>query len=102
MNPSVGSQRLTTALARDHGISQTIGYASSKDLITWSEQSDLAVMKDEPAVKNCWAPEIVYDVEQKGFIIFWASTTGFAERHKTWHRLPGEGRDIETPPRQRQ
>ena len=52
----------------------TIGYASSRDLITWSAQKSLQVMKDEPTVKNCWAPEIIYDQKWKRFMIFWAST----------------------------
>lgn len=54
--------------------SSTIGYASSKDLIHWSEQRALPVMAQEPAVRNCWAPEVVYDPAQKHFRIFWAST----------------------------
>jgi len=52
----------------------TIGYASSKDLITWTEQQSLAVMKDEPTAMNCWAPEIIYDGKWQRFMIFWAST----------------------------
>ena len=52
----------------------TIGYASSKDLIIWSEQKSLAVMAAEPTVHNCWAPEIIYDTQWKRFMIFWAST----------------------------
>jgi hypothetical protein len=51
-----------------------IGYASSKDLITWSEQKELPVMAHEPGVLNAWAPEIVYDGKRGDFIIFWAST----------------------------
>lgn len=35
-----------------------IGYASSPDLIHWSEQKAIPVMKDYPSVKNCWAPEL--------------------------------------------
>lgn len=54
--------------------STTIGYASSKDLITWSAQQAIPVMQDEPATKNCWAPEIIYDAPMKRFMIFWAST----------------------------
>lgn len=53
---------------------KTIGYASSKDLINWSEQRAIPVMADEPEVRNCWAPELVYDEKQKDFVIFWAST----------------------------
>jgi sucrose-6-phosphate hydrolase SacC (GH32 family) len=51
-----------------------IGYASSKDLINWSEQKYIGVMDKEPTAKNCWAPEIIYDKENKQFLIFWATT----------------------------
>lgn len=50
------------------------GYASSRDLIHWSEQQFLPVMEHEPATVNVWAPEIFYDDEGKQFIIIWAST----------------------------
>jgi sucrose-6-phosphate hydrolase SacC (GH32 family) len=51
-----------------------IGYASSKDFITWTEQKEIPVMAHEPTVRNSWAPEIVYDAKAKEFVIFWAST----------------------------
>jgi hypothetical protein len=51
-----------------------IGYASSKDFITWTEQREIPVMAHEPTVRNCWAPEIVYDAKEKQFVVFWAST----------------------------
>ncbi|NEW81992.1 MAG: glycoside hydrolase family 43 protein [Mariniphaga sp.] len=51
-----------------------IGYASSKDLINWSEQKAILVMAHEPTAKNCWAPEMVYDPQNKNYIIFWATT----------------------------
>ena len=53
---------------------QTIGYANSKDLIHWSEQRAIPVMAHEPTVRNCWAPEIVYDHDEEHYRIFWAST----------------------------
>ena len=53
------------------------GYASSKDLIHWSEQDYIPVMKHEPTVVNVWAPEIFYDDEQDQYIIIWASTIPF-------------------------
>lgn len=54
--------------------SKTFGYASSKDLINWSEQKAIPVMAHEPTVVNVWAPELFYDDERKQFIIIWAST----------------------------
>jgi len=58
----------------DSWTDRTIGYAHSKDLITWSEQKAIPVMMHEPTARNCWAPEIVYDETKKHFLIFWATT----------------------------
>ena len=49
------------------------GYASSKDLVHWSEQKFIPVMQHEPTTVNVWAPELFYDDEQKQYIIIWAS-----------------------------
>jgi hypothetical protein len=51
-----------------------IGYASSRDFMTWTEQKEIPVMAHEPTVRNSWAPEVVYDPKAKEFVIFWAST----------------------------
>ncbi|MBC7889767.1 MAG: glycoside hydrolase family 43 protein [Ferruginibacter sp.] len=51
-----------------------IGYANSTDLVNWSEQQFVPVMKDEPAARNCWAPEIFYDAKKKEYMIYWATT----------------------------
>lgn len=51
-----------------------IGYASSKDLITWSEQQFLPIMANEPGARNSWAPEITYDAKTKEYMIYWATT----------------------------
>lgn len=50
------------------------GYASSKDLVQWTPQRSIEVMKHEPSTVNVWAPEIFYDDEEKQFVIIWAST----------------------------
>jgi hypothetical protein len=51
-----------------------IGYASTRDFVTWSPQRELPVMAHEPTVLNAWAPEITYDAQRQLFVIFWAST----------------------------
>jgi hypothetical protein len=51
-----------------------IGYASSRDLIHWSEEKEIPVMAHEPTVRNSWAPEVHYDAKREEFLIFWAST----------------------------
>ncbi|MBM4043222.1 MAG: glycosyl hydrolase [Planctomycetes bacterium] len=50
------------------------GYASSRDLIQWSEPRRIPVMENEPAAKNCWTPALAYDREAGHFLVFWAST----------------------------
>jgi hypothetical protein len=49
------------------------GYASSKDLINWSEQQFISVMHKEPTTVNTWAPELFYDEDAKQYLIIWAS-----------------------------
>ena len=57
-----------------------IGYASSKDLINWTEQRAIPVMMHEPEAHNCWAPELFYDEPTQTYYIFWATT--IPGRHK--------------------
>ncbi len=49
-----------------------IGYASSRDLLNWSDQKYIPVMEGV-AAKNCWAPETFYDEVNKEYMIFWSS-----------------------------
>lgn len=51
-----------------------IGYATSKDLINWSEQRAITPMTHEPLAKNVWAPELFYDEDAKQYLLFWATT----------------------------
>ncbi len=108
MTPTVGKDRLL----RDPSIVQgedgtfhmvwtsswydrIIGYASSPDLIHWSEQRAIPVMEHEPEAKNSWAPELFYDEPSKTFYIYWATTipgrhkeVASTEREKEWnHRI---------------
>lgn len=51
-----------------------IGYASSRDLIHWSEQQYIPAMEHESQALNTWAPELFYDDQRREYMIFWAST----------------------------
>lgn len=51
-----------------------IGYASSTNLVDWSEQRAIPVMSEEPTARNCWAPEVTYNPDDKLFYIYWATT----------------------------
>jgi hypothetical protein len=71
-----------------------IGYASTKDFVTWSEQKEIPVMAHEFTARNCWAPEVTWDEEKAEFVIFWATTiptrfveTAAASEDKLNHRM---------------
>jgi beta-xylosidase len=49
-----------------------IGYASSNDLMQWSQQKNIPVMEKEKA-RNCWAPETFYDAKRGQYLITWSS-----------------------------
>ena len=83
--------------------SRGFGYASSPDLIHWSEQRVIDVMGDIPT-NNVWAPELFYDEEQGQFLIVWSSqidprsytaadTLGTNSCHRMWFTTT---RDFET------
>ena len=67
------------------------GYASSKDLIHWSEERFITVM-DDPTTVNVWAPELFYDDVKRQYMIIWASCIpgkfpDGLEDHNNNHRL---------------
>jgi beta-xylosidase len=51
-----------------------IGYASSKDLINWSEQKAITPFENEPEAQNCWAPELTWDPDNGHWMIYWSTT----------------------------
>lgn len=53
---------------------RSIGYASSTDLIHWSEQQVIPVMEHEPNARNTWAPEITYNPADSSYTIYWSTT----------------------------
>ena len=85
--PTVGVEKLTrdpsvvrgskgtyhmvwTAGWNEHGF----GYARSRDLITWTNETFVPVMAHEPTAKNTWAPELLYDSATERYLIYWATT----------------------------
>ena len=83
--------------------SRGFGYASSKDLIHWSEQRVIGVMDSIPT-NNVWAPELFYDDEQEQFMVIWSSqispeeytpadTLGTNSCHRMWYTTT---RDFQT------
>ena len=68
------------------------GYASSTDLVHWSEEQFIPVMQFDTSTVNVWAPELFYDDAGQQYIIVWASTIPFKfekgiEEERNNHRL---------------
>ena len=88
LEPAVGTQRVlrdpslvqatdgvfhlvwTSSWRNDYGI----GYASSRDLVHWSEQRHIDLMQDyDTLTHNVWAPELFYESVTGEYMIAWAS-----------------------------
>ncbi len=52
----------------------SLGYASSPDLLTWSAQRNIPIMADFPATNNVWAPETYWDATKKQWLLIWSSS----------------------------
>jgi beta-xylosidase len=63
-----------------------IGYASSSNLLEWSEQKFLPLMENVAGTETCWAPELYYDEATKDYIIVWSSAAPLAGFAKPQHR----------------
>lgn len=55
-----------------HG--NSLGYASSPDLLHWSEQKEVPIMSEFPEVSNVWAPETYWDAKRREWLIIWSSS----------------------------
>ncbi|RYG25387.1 glycosyl hydrolase family 43 [bacterium] len=51
-----------------------IGYATSRDLVHWSEQRYLPLMENVAGTRTCWAPETFYDRKNGRYLITWSSS----------------------------
>ena len=69
-----GTYHLVWTIAWKCGHHKGIGYASSRDLIHWSEQRIIPVMENEPRAEFIWAPELFRDSAKKEWMIHWSSS----------------------------
>ena len=61
----------TTAWEQDN-----VGYATSKDLINWSEQIMIPVGENISGIFCSWAPEFFYDDLKDSIMLFWSTERG--------------------------
>lgn len=54
------------------GDRRAIGYARSRDLITWTDIRSIQVMPSNVEIDYCWAPEIVYVPGPNHWVVSWS------------------------------
>jgi hypothetical protein len=52
----------------------SLGYADSPDLMTWSKQVRVPIMQEFPTVRNTWAPETYWDTKAGQWLLLWSSS----------------------------
>ena len=52
----------------------TLGHASSPDLLAWSQQQQIPIMQEFPSTNNVWAPETYWDAKKKQWLLIWSSS----------------------------
>jgi hypothetical protein len=79
-----------------HG--NSLGYASSPDLLTWSEQQQVPIMADFPATNNVWAPETYWDNTKKKWLLIWSSSMKDSnEGNRIWYSLTPDFKTFSKP-----
>jgi hypothetical protein len=77
---------------------QSIGYASSPDLIHWSAQRQIPLMAGTPGAKNTWAPEIYWDGKKSKWLIIWSSAVeGRNPTNRIYHAFTSDFRTFTAP-----
>ena len=63
-------------VATGGGQKYTLRYASSRNLLDWSDVRSLPVMADVPKTASVWAPEWIWDPAVGNYFVYWSSSHG--------------------------
>jgi hypothetical protein len=85
-----------------------IGYANTRDFVTWSEQELIPVMASKAAARNCWAPKIFYDAKLGQWQIIWSTWVDdgsfgapelphTSKQHRIWYATTKDFKDFVGP-----
>lgn len=73
--PCLGPDGLYHMVWTSSWTGKTIGYANTRDFKTWSKQRAIELFNPAPdGLRNCWAPEVVWDDKASHYVIYWSST----------------------------
>jgi hypothetical protein len=76
----------------------SLGHASSPDLLTWSAQDEMPIMSDFPATNNVWAPETYWDGSKHQWLLIWSSSMkDSAGGNRIWYSLTPDFKNFSKP-----
>ncbi|MES2392689.1 MAG: glycoside hydrolase family 43 protein [Acidobacteriota bacterium] len=76
----------------------SLGHAESKDLMTWSLQTEVPIMASHPEMRNVWAPEMDWDAQKKVWVLFWSSAPKDEEQgNRIWFAETKDFKEFSTP-----
>jgi hypothetical protein len=66
----------------------SLGHASSPDLLIWSPQKEVPIMTGFPETNNVWAPETYWDAAKSQWLLIWSSSMkNSTDGHRIWSSL---------------
>ncbi len=79
-----------------HG--NSLGYVTSPDLLTWSEQKEIPIMADFPETNNVWAPETYWDSAKQRWLLIWSSSMKDAQTgNRIWFSMTPDFKTFSRP-----
>ncbi len=76
----------------------SLGYASSPDLLTWSAQKQVPIMADFPATNNVWAPETYWDAKKNQWLLIWSSSMKDSQDgNRIWYSMTPDFQTFSKP-----
>jgi hypothetical protein len=79
-----------------HG--NSLGYATSPDLLSWSTQQQIPIMADFPETSNVWAPESYWDGIKHRWLLIWSSSMKDSQTgNRIWFSLTPDFQNFSKP-----
>jgi hypothetical protein len=75
-----------------------LGYASSPDLVHWSEHHKIPIMAGFPETNNVWAPETYWDEAKHQWLVIWSSSMkGSEDGNHIWYSMTPDFKSFSKP-----
>jgi hypothetical protein len=79
-----------------HG--NSLGHATSPDLLNWGDQQEIPIMADFANTNNVWAPETYWDAAKSKWLLIWSSSMKDSkEGNRIWFSLTPDFKTFSKP-----